>query len=123
VGEIRLAALCDHALVGQDGKVSLLGIFRNISVSGLPAQHPRMFLVAILGLDVGAHTVVVRLLRPDGQQAMPTTGTRMTSQRRTIPERCAHRRGREQWAVRPSRRVRWDPSGPRRRPNGPARAT
>ena len=70
-GEIRLAALCDHALVGQDGKVSLLGIFRNISVSGLPAQHPRMFLVAILGLDVGAHSVVVRLLKPDGQQAMP----------------------------------------------------
>ena len=70
-GEIRLAALCDHALVGQDGKVTLIGIFRNISVSGLPAQHPRMFLVAILGLDVGAHTVIVRLLKPDGQQAMP----------------------------------------------------
>ena len=69
--EIRLAALCDHALVGQDGKVSLLGIFRNISVSALPAQHPRMFLVAILGLEVGQHTVVVRLMRPDGQQAMP----------------------------------------------------
>ena len=69
--EIRLGALCDHALVGQDGKVSLLGIFRNFSVSGLPAQHPRMFLVAILGLDVGPHTVIVRLLRPDGQQAMP----------------------------------------------------
>jgi len=44
--EIKLAALCDHALVGQDGKVSLMGIFRNISV-------------------------VVKLLRPDGQQAMP----------------------------------------------------
>ena len=70
-GEIRLAALCDHALVGQDGKVSLLGIFRNISVSQLPAQHPRMFLVAILGLEAGQHSVVVRLLRPDGQQAMP----------------------------------------------------
>ena len=70
-GEIRLAALCDHALVGQDGKVTLIGIFRNISVSGLPAQHPRMFLVAILGLDIGAHTVIVRLLKPDGQQAMP----------------------------------------------------
>jgi hypothetical protein len=71
LGEVRLAALCDHALVGQDGKVSLLGIFRNISVSGLPAQHPRMFLVAILGLDVGPHSVVVKLLKPDGQQAMP----------------------------------------------------
>ena len=69
--EIRLAALCDHALVGQDGKVSLMGIFRNISVSGLPAQHPRMFLVAILGLDAGTHAVVVRLRKPDGGVAMP----------------------------------------------------
>ena len=69
--EIRLAALCDHALVGQDGKVSILGVFRNISVTGLPAQHPRMFLVAILGLDPGTHAVVVRLRTPDGGQAMP----------------------------------------------------
>ncbi|MDP9265214.1 MAG: hypothetical protein M3O91_03715 [Chloroflexota bacterium] len=68
--ELRLAALCDHALVAQDGKVSLLGIFRNISVSGLPAQHPRMFLVAILGLEPGSHRVVVQLRRPDGAEAM-----------------------------------------------------
>jgi len=27
--------------------------------------------VAILGLEVGAHTVRVRLLKPDGAQAMP----------------------------------------------------
>ena len=68
--EIRLAVLCDHALVGQDGKVSVLGIFRNISVSDLPAQHPRMFVVAVLGLDAGAHAVVVRLRGPDGRPAM-----------------------------------------------------
>ena len=69
--EIRLAALCDHALVGQDGKVSILGVFRNISVTGLPAQHPRMFLIAILGLDAGTHQIVVRLRKPDGGQSMP----------------------------------------------------
>ena len=69
--EIRLAALCDHALVGQDGKLSMLGIFRNIIVSALPAQHPRMYLVAVLGLDPGAHDVVVRLVRPDGGAVMP----------------------------------------------------
>src|SRR3989442_215714 len=69
--EIGLAVLCDHRLVGQDGKASVLGLFRTISVTGLPAQHPRMFVVAILGLEVGAHTVRVRLLRPDGAQAMP----------------------------------------------------
>jgi hypothetical protein len=68
--DIKIAALCDHAVVGQDGKVSLLGIFRNISVSGLPAQHPRMYLVAVLGLESGSHDVVVRLVRPDGGPAM-----------------------------------------------------
>ncbi len=68
--EIRLAVLCDHALVGQDGKVSVMGIFRNISVSDLPAQHPRMFVVAVLGLDAGAHAVVVQLRGPDGRPAM-----------------------------------------------------
>ena len=68
--ELRVAALCDHALVGQDGKLSMLGIFRNISVSGLPAQHPRMYLVAVLALEPGQHQVVVRLLRPDGTAVM-----------------------------------------------------
>ena len=68
--EIRLAVLCDHALVGQDGKVSVLGIFRNISVSDHPAQHPRMFVVAVLGLDAGPHAVVVQLRGPDGRPAM-----------------------------------------------------
>ncbi len=69
--EVRVAALCDHALVGQDGKVTMVGIFRNITVSGLPAQHPRMYLVAVLGLEPGQHEVVVRLVRPDGSAAMP----------------------------------------------------
>ncbi|MBU6424575.1 MAG: hypothetical protein KGJ98_00820 [Chloroflexota bacterium] len=69
--EVRVAALCDHALVGQDGKVTMVGIFRNISVSRLPAQHPRMYLVAVLGLEPGPHEVVVRLVRPDGSAAMP----------------------------------------------------
>ena len=69
--EVRLAGLCDHALVGQDGKVSLIGIFRNISVSGLPAQHPRMYLVCILALEAGQHLVTVQLRRPDGGSVMP----------------------------------------------------
>ena len=68
--EIRLAALCDHALVGQDGKLSIMGIFRNITVATLPAQHPRMYLVAVLGLEPGKHEVVVRLVRPDGAAVM-----------------------------------------------------
>ena len=68
--ELRFGTLCDHAIVGQDGKLSVLGIFRNISVSSLPAQHPRMYVVAVLGLDPGPHDVVVRLMKPDGSPAM-----------------------------------------------------
>ena len=68
--DVRLKALCDHALVGQDGKVSLVGIFRNISVSALPAQHPRMFVVAVLGLEAGTHQVLVRLQGPDGEGSL-----------------------------------------------------
>lgn len=75
MAEVRLAILCDHALVGQDGKVSLVGIFRNISVSGLPAQHPRMYLVCILALAPGQHLVTVQLRRPDGGMAMPNPPT------------------------------------------------
>lgn len=71
VTEVRLAGLCDHAVVGQDGKVSLIGIFRNLSVSGLPAQHPRMYLVCVLALEPGQHVVTVQLRRPDGAPAMP----------------------------------------------------
>jgi hypothetical protein len=67
---VRFATLCDHALVAQDGKVSVLGIFRNISVSNLPAQHPRMYLVAVLDLEMGAHSVVVRLRDPKGAPAL-----------------------------------------------------
>jgi len=80
--EIKIAALCDHAVVGQDGKVSLLGIFRNISVSTLPAQHPRMYVVAVLGLEPGQHDVTVRLVRPDGAAAMvdaPKIGVQATA--------------------------------------------
>jgi hypothetical protein len=97
--EIRLAALCDHALVGQDGKVSILGVFRNISVTGLPAQHPRMFLVAILGLDAGTHAVVVRLRKPDG---VHRADGRAASGSASELDPNGHRRSRAEW-----------PNGPR----------
>ncbi len=71
MAQVRLAGLCDHALVGQDGKVSLIGLFRNISVSGLPAQHPRMYLVCVMALEPGQHVVSVQLRRPDGAAVMP----------------------------------------------------
>ncbi|MBM4420723.1 MAG: hypothetical protein FJ034_03880 [Chloroflexi bacterium] len=68
--EVRLAAVCDHAVMGQDGKATLVGVFRTISVTSLPAEHPRLYLVVIFGLDAGTHRVVVRLRLPDGSQGI-----------------------------------------------------
>src|SRR5437763_895278 len=46
-----------------------MGIFRNISVSGMPAQHPRMFAVAIGGL------AIARLHGGDGQTVVVVDDT------------------------------------------------
>jgi hypothetical protein len=36
--------LCDYATVSQEGKLSILGIFSDISVGEMPARHPQAFL-------------------------------------------------------------------------------
>jgi hypothetical protein len=63
---LRLGALCDHALIGQDGKLSLIGIFDRIGVSQLPAQHPRFFVVAVLQGDARGSQVEMQLVAPSG---------------------------------------------------------
>jgi hypothetical protein len=67
---MRLGVLCDHALVSQDGKLSLIGIFDRIAVPGLPIQHPRFFVVAVFDMAPGNHMVRVELLDPTGHSVL-----------------------------------------------------
>jgi hypothetical protein len=67
---LRLGALCDHALIGQDGKLSLIGIFDHIGVTRLPAQHPRFFVVIVLQGNAVEPQVEMELLGPDGATLM-----------------------------------------------------
>jgi hypothetical protein len=67
---LRLGALCDHALIGQDGKLSLIGIFDHIGVTRLPAQHPRFFVVIVLQGNAIEPQVEMELLGPDGATMM-----------------------------------------------------
>jgi hypothetical protein len=67
---MRLGVLCDHALVGQDGKLSIIGIFDHIGVMQLPAQHPRFFVVAVLQGESQANQVQMELVAPDGRTLM-----------------------------------------------------
>jgi hypothetical protein len=71
---MRLGVLCDHALVGQDGKLSLIGIFDRIAVPGLPVQHPRFFVVAVFDMAPGDYVVRVELLDPTGSNVLQDQG-------------------------------------------------
>src|SRR5579875_2151486 len=71
---MRIGVLCDHALVSQDGKLSLIGIFDRIAVPGLPIQHPRFFVVAVFDMAPGNHTVRVELLDPTGHSVLQEQG-------------------------------------------------
>ena len=71
---MRMGVLCDHALVSQDGKLSLIGIFDRITVPGLPVQHPRFFVVAVLDMAPGNHQVRIELLDPTGHNVLQEQG-------------------------------------------------
>lgn len=63
---LRTLLLCDHALTAQDGKISAIGIFGQINVARLPAVHPRLFIVAMLDAQPGAHDLTLQVLSPSG---------------------------------------------------------
>ncbi len=71
---MRLGVLCDHAMVSQDGKLSLIGIFDRIAVPGLPVQHPRFFVVAVFDMAPGEYTVRVELIDPTGASVLQEQG-------------------------------------------------
>ncbi len=63
---LRTLLLCDHALTGQDGKISAIGIFGQINVARLPAVHPRLFIVAVLDAEPGIHDLTLQVVSPRG---------------------------------------------------------
>lgn len=71
---MRMGVLCDHALISQDGKLSLIGIFDRIAVPGLPIQHPRFFVVAVFDMAPGNHVVRIELLDPTGHNVLQEQG-------------------------------------------------
>jgi hypothetical protein len=69
---LRTLLLCDHALTGQDGKISAIGIFGQINVARLPAVHPRLFIVAILDAEPGQHDLMLQVIGPRGDRLLET---------------------------------------------------
>ena len=74
---IQLALVCDHAIIDQHGKLSVLGIFDRIWVERFPAIHPRLHLVLRLKgrrTEIGDHTVLIQLVDMQGQEVLRGEG-------------------------------------------------
>lgn len=74
---IQLALVCDHAIIDQHGKLSVLGIFDRIWVERFPAIHPRLHLVLRLKgrrTEIGNHTVLIQLVDAQSQEILRGEG-------------------------------------------------
>ena len=74
---LSLALVCDHALIDQAGKLSVLGIFERIWVERFPAVHPRLHLVLRLKgrrTEIGDHPVTIVLHDPSGREVLRGDG-------------------------------------------------
>ena len=74
---LNLAAICDHAMVDQQGKLSLIGIFQNVWVARFPAMHPRLHLVLRLQgtrAEIGKHSIVIDFSDPEGESLIKGGG-------------------------------------------------
>jgi hypothetical protein len=70
--------LADYALIDQQGKLSVLGLFQHVWVPQFPALHPRAHLVLrVRGrrTEIGQHTLLIRFVDERGQKLLDGEGT------------------------------------------------
>lgn len=76
--QIDFAVLADYALIDQQGKLSVLGIFQHVWVASFPAAHPRTHLVLrVKGrrTEIGDHPMRIRFVDEQGLELMGGDGS------------------------------------------------
>ena len=76
--QVDFAVLADYALIDQQGKLSVLGIFQHVWVASFPAVHPRTHLVLrVRGrrTEIGEHRIRIRFLDEQEQELIGGDGT------------------------------------------------
>ena len=72
--ELLTILAADYANITQNGKLNVMGIFRNIYATKFPARHLSMTLVVKLGAELGEfddeRQLAVRLMDADGNELM-----------------------------------------------------
>lgn len=71
---VDLVVLADYATVTADQKLVIVGVFDSILASSLPMRLPSIYValrVCSGPVDNGDHTLILRLVNPDGQPVAP----------------------------------------------------
>jgi hypothetical protein len=74
---LDLAVVADYALIDQQGKLSVMGIFEHVWVKEFPATHPRTHLVLrVRGrrTDIGTHGIRIRFVDEDDTELLGGEG-------------------------------------------------
>ncbi|MCD6429409.1 hypothetical protein J7L09_01810 [bacterium] len=67
--ELNFLHICDYASICEGGKLSIIGIFKNINVKKLPAIHPQMFIVTNISLRKhGEFEEVIKIVNDQNQE-------------------------------------------------------
>ncbi len=75
---VDLALLGDYALADKMDKLTVAGIFRAIAGTRFPFRRSVMYLALMLTAEAGEdehHTIMVRMIDPDGRDLMPELRT------------------------------------------------
>ncbi len=75
---LDFALTADYALIDQQGKLSVLGIFQHVWLTKFPAVCPRTHLVLrVRGrrTEIGVHTIRIRFVDENGAELLGGEGT------------------------------------------------
>jgi hypothetical protein len=75
---LDFAVLADYALIDQQGKLSVLGMFQHVWVAAFPAVHPRTHLVLrVRGrrTDIGTRGIRIRFVDADNTELLGGEGS------------------------------------------------
>lgn len=76
--KLLLLLAADYANITGDGKLNVMGIFRDINAFNFPTRHSSMHLVVKLCAELGEYgvtrTLTVKLRDPDGVEIMSLSG-------------------------------------------------
>ena len=75
---LDFAVLSDYALLDQQGKLSIIGIFQHVWVAAFPTVNARTHLVLrVKGrrTEIGSHSIRIRFVDDNGQELLGGEGT------------------------------------------------